>query len=426
MVSNRHVFHNAMKAEVQVYNGKLGVKKVLAEHSDYDMVKVEVDTKKREIKPLAINKRLPKVGESVVVIGNPLGLESTASNGIVSAIREIKPHGKVIQITCPISPGSSGSPVLNMKGEVIGVATFNIGGQEGGQNLNFAIPIARLSDLNKVENGVLASINFSDPDLVNAADDPFDQGMLLFNKKEYAGAIAYFKKATEDDPNNAEAFYYLGICYRETGATNAVYAFQTAIKINPDYAEAHCQLGITYVGLNMQAEAIKSLRESVRIDPDNDEAILNLGIAYFNKKDFRTAVKLLERAVDIYPSAKAYFFKGSCHYRMGQFGRAIQSFKNSIEMDSENIEPYILLAASYASEEDWTRGIAIMNKAMILDPQRPEVHFYLGVLHLGNDDLDSAQYEYETLRKLKGADKLKNDLWSAISRYKAYKRRRYR
>jgi hypothetical protein len=71
------------------------------------------------------------------VIGTPLGLEQTVSDGIVSARREIPGFGRIVQMTAPISPGSSGSPVLNMRGEVVGVATFLI---DMGQNLNFAIP----------------------------------------------------------------------------------------------------------------------------------------------------------------------------------------------------------------------------------------------------------------------------------------------
>ena len=76
--------------------------------------------------------------------GSPLGLENTVSDGIVSAIRDIPDYGRIIQITAPISPGSSGSPVLNMQGEVIGVASFQI---VEGQNLNFAIPSEKISSL---------------------------------------------------------------------------------------------------------------------------------------------------------------------------------------------------------------------------------------------------------------------------------------
>ncbi len=83
------------------------------------------------------------VGDEVYAIGNPQGLEGTFSKGIVSSIRKVG-EDSLLQITAPISPGSSGGAVLNTNGEVIGVsvATFS-----RGQNLNFAIPVAYLKAL---------------------------------------------------------------------------------------------------------------------------------------------------------------------------------------------------------------------------------------------------------------------------------------
>ena len=85
------------------------------------------------------------VGDEVYAVGNPQGLEGTFSQGIVSSIRQIE-SDMLFQITAPISPGSSGGPVLNTQGKVIGiaVATFS-----GGQNLNFAIPASYLAPLLK-------------------------------------------------------------------------------------------------------------------------------------------------------------------------------------------------------------------------------------------------------------------------------------
>ncbi|MCK4850062.1 MAG: serine protease [Phycisphaerae bacterium] len=84
-----------------------------------------------------------EVGDEVYVVGNPMGLEGTISRGIVSGIRKME-KDKLFQITAPISPGSSGGPVLNAKGEVIGVAVATF---KGGQNLNFAVPASYLSSL---------------------------------------------------------------------------------------------------------------------------------------------------------------------------------------------------------------------------------------------------------------------------------------
>jgi trypsin-like peptidase len=80
-----------------------------------------------------------QVGEEVVAIGNPLSLESTVSNGIISGVRTSKEQGgKFLQTTAPISPGSSGGPLFNMRGEVVGINALYL---EGGENLNFAIPV---------------------------------------------------------------------------------------------------------------------------------------------------------------------------------------------------------------------------------------------------------------------------------------------
>jgi serine protease Do len=80
----------------------------------------------------------PAVGEQVIVIGAPEGLTNTVSNGIVSARRKVGGR-QLLQISAPISPGSSGGPVLNARGEVIGVSESIL---REGQNLNFAVPVS--------------------------------------------------------------------------------------------------------------------------------------------------------------------------------------------------------------------------------------------------------------------------------------------
>ena len=90
-----------------------------------------------------------EIGQKIYAIGNPQGLGGTISEGIISAIRE---SNSLIQITAPISPGSSGGPVINNEGKVVGVAVSTI---SSGQNLNFAIPSFKIKALkNKTPNEV--------------------------------------------------------------------------------------------------------------------------------------------------------------------------------------------------------------------------------------------------------------------------------
>jgi serine protease Do len=103
------------------------------------------------LQPLPLAGTPARVGQRVVVLGNPLGLAGTLSEGIVAALREdgleagaADHRSPRLQITAPISPGSSGSPVMNTDGEVVAVVDSQYG---FGQNLNFAVPVERLAAL---------------------------------------------------------------------------------------------------------------------------------------------------------------------------------------------------------------------------------------------------------------------------------------
>ena len=148
IVTNRHVFKGGFVAKAKLANGEeCFIGKVIAEDKEHDLVCVEIiDTHKTpmDIKPLEIDTTLPEVGDRIIVLGSPLGLEATVSEGIVSSVRKLPQDGEIIQITAPVSPGSSGSPLLNMKGKVIGVVFAQL---KEGQNLNFAIPSKYIAQL---------------------------------------------------------------------------------------------------------------------------------------------------------------------------------------------------------------------------------------------------------------------------------------
>ncbi len=191
VVTNRHVIDNAYKAEVHSFNGTVyQVKGVIAVDAEADIALLRIDAPAGQVRPLLLDRTSPQEGESVVVIGNPLGLEGSVSNGIVSAVRDIPTFGRIIQITAPISPGSSGSPVVNMLGQVIGVATLQI---TGGQSVNFAIPSERISQL---QEGVLLSLSdlgATSCRIKRARAVPyFRDGLSFLSKDDCDKALPYF------------------------------------------------------------------------------------------------------------------------------------------------------------------------------------------------------------------------------------------
>ena len=139
IVTNYHVIKDASSAIVKLPDGAFyQVDGVVAFDKTRDLAIIKVHGQNFRVVSLGNSDRV-EVGEEVVAIGSPLSLESTVSSGIVSGIRNIEDEGgKFLQITAPISPGSSGGPLFNMAGEVVGITTLYL---KGGENLNFAIPI---------------------------------------------------------------------------------------------------------------------------------------------------------------------------------------------------------------------------------------------------------------------------------------------
>jgi serine protease Do len=100
--------------------------------------------------PLGDSERV-RAGDRVVAIGHPLGLDHTVSDGLVSAVRRLSPTLTLLQVSAPISPGSSGGPLFNDRAEVIGISAAV---STEGQNLNFGIPVNVLKPLLAIERGV--------------------------------------------------------------------------------------------------------------------------------------------------------------------------------------------------------------------------------------------------------------------------------
>jgi serine protease Do len=145
VITNFHLVEGAKNAAIKTATGKVYlVKKVAAEDKEGDLARLSVDISRNEVRPLPISGSLPRVGERIMMISNPLGLEQKVTVGVVSTVREISGFGDIIQINIPLSRGSSGSPVVNMKGEAIGMVGFPLITEK---DINLVIPGARLMGL---------------------------------------------------------------------------------------------------------------------------------------------------------------------------------------------------------------------------------------------------------------------------------------
>jgi len=227
IATNYHVISTLLKANntllVKMENGAyFPLQGLIDVDEENDVAIFKVDGKELPIIKLSKD-YIPKQGEEIVVVGSPLGLETTVSDGIISSVRG---QDGIIQITAPISPGSSGSPVLNSNGEAIGVATYLI---KGGQNLNFAIPVKHVANLIKKsmmpkKKGIVDALSKApapDP-MPNPFAVRLEKANALFADKKYKEALPeyvglWLEGSNSNHPKTPYIMLQIGKCHIELG-----------------------------------------------------------------------------------------------------------------------------------------------------------------------------------------------------------------
>src|SRR5829696_4087162 len=396
IVTNRHVLEGAHRAEVHSSTGVVfPVRGVLAVDAEGDIALLKIDAPAPPIQPLPLDKTSPQEGESVVVIGNPLGLEGSVTNGIVSAVRDIPTFGRIIQITAPISSGSSGSPVVNMQGQVIGIATLQI---TGGQSVNFAIPSERISQLQ------VATTTTSLSDLVAStgrnkrakAVQFFRDGLSFLSKDDCEKALPYFEKAVESDSNYAEAWAQSGFCNEKLGRhQEAIEASKKAVSLRPS-AESYFNIGLASFYLKQYREAAEAYRQSIKLDPYNAaDAYYALGLVYRDWGKADEEIQAYKQAIKLNPQyVVAYERLGPRYLRSKKFNEAVEIFRQLAALKPGDAIAPNNMGEAYFELNRLNEALESFRQSIRLKPDYGKAYYNLGrtLLAMGNRDAALEQY----------------------------------
>ncbi len=403
IITNRHVIERSSRVEVHLVDGKrFPVKGVLAVDGEGDLAMLQVELPTGLAPPLSVSKSVPQEGESILVVGNPFGLEGSVSNGIVSAVREISGYGKIIQITAAISAGSSGSPVVNMYGQVIGVATLQAA---EGQNLNFAVPAERIFQLKVSELQTVSSLSAqTQKNKRAAAEGLYSQGVALLSRDDFARALPFFEKAAETDAAYAEAWYQAGFCLGMLGRhTEALKASKQAAKLRPEWAETYVNIGASNYALQQYKEAADAYRQAIRIDDSKADTQYALGLTL--EKLGRTDEETLayKRSLALNPGHAGAMEKlGLAYMRMKRWKDAFAAF-DQLKIYKPEAKTYNYIGETLFELGRIEEASEAFNTAVNYKPDLEKARFNLGrtYVKLGKTDLAQAQYE---ILKAAGSD----------------------
>lgn len=405
VVTNRHVIDGAYRAEVHLNSGnRFPVKSVLAVDAEGDIALLKVEAPANQVRPLSLDRTSPQEGESIVVIGNPFGLEGSVTNGIVSAVRDIPGFGRIIQITAAISPGSSGSPVVNMQGQVIGVATLQI---TGGQSVNFAIPSERIAQLDRTAQ---ADTQVSLAELVAAtgrnqrakAVEYFRAGLSFLSKDDCQNALPYFQKATDSDSGYGEAWAQAGFCNEKLGRhAEAVESSKKAVNIRPS-AESYFNIGLANYYLKQYRESEQAYRQAIKIDPYNAaDAYYALGLTYRESGQFDDEIQAYKQAIRLKPDySSAYDRLGQRYLQSKKYSEAVETLKQLSALRPGDANAQNSLGEAYEAMNKHDESVEAFRQAIRLKPDFGKAYFNLGKTFLAKGNRDAALEQYVILQNL--------------------------
>jgi S1-C subfamily serine protease/predicted TPR repeat methyltransferase len=336
LITNAHVIEGADHATAKLENGATyTIDGVLKAAVDKDLILLKADAKDVPSLTVSHEASLPEVGSRVAVIGSPFGLEGTVSEGIISGHRNAKKDDQWLQMTAAVWPGSSGSPVVDENGTVVGIATS---GLTNTQALNFARPIAYASDLLDQSKATTEVAPFwtvaANPKNVVLNDPDFIAADNALRKDDAGGALKLLNGITAKYPENEALLFKLGAVYdRLNLLDDAVQAYQHALKLEPTSGIGWTNLGSTLVKLKRFAEAEEAARQAVKQSPDYGPAWALLGKLYSQESRYPDAADAFQKAAQLMPKdAEFWRSLAESYSKMNEPAKSQEAIQKSQEI----------------------------------------------------------------------------------------------
>jgi len=268
VTTNCHVIEDAARLAVH-YRKQVLAATPLTANQDRDLCQITVPQLNA---PRAVfhTGRL-QVGQRVYAIGAPEGLELTLTEGLISSLRDFE-GSQYIQTSAAISQGSSGGGLFDTEARLIGITAFLI---SEGQNLNFALPVAWIADLER------ASTTVRDGTAEPAEARWLRRVTEARANKDWPGLLVLAQQWVRVMPRSARAWQELGDAHNAMNRPRrAVPAYQQAVRYDADSFDTWHNLSATYLALNQYDRAIEASQEALRLKPGDARASYNLGVAF--------------------------------------------------------------------------------------------------------------------------------------------------
>lgn len=223
------------------------------------------------------------------------------------------------------------------------------------------------------------------------------QGINLYNRQDYTGAIKTFNDILAQDSNNFLAYNARGTAYVELeNYDQAIADFSKAISLHPLFADAYYNRGRTYRMLKKFDQAITDLNRSVESAPTEFgyRANGNIGLIYHQQGEYAKALEAFATAISFDGSkADTYYLRGETYTATENYEAAISDYQAALSRFPNYNQAYQGLGYASYKTAQFDQAREALNKALEISPNNPITHFYLMLVRLAADQLDQAQAE---------------------------------
>jgi serine protease Do len=436
-MTNYHVLDKSVKATIKTSDeAEYEIDSVLYASSQKDLLIFAIkNEQQKQFSTLKLAKRNPLKGTKVFNISSPRGYESSVSDGIVSSYRQNNTMGEIVQITAPVSPGSSGSPIMDESGKVFAVTSFK---RSDSENLNFGVVIndeiiAQLDkDEFKKNNPKFNKRNFI---VLNIPDDR--KSTMVLNAIEFTATVTTLymtytnlqlssgewnvwcdsgEKFFIEDKETQQKYYLtsstLGTSKKdaasiELGKSIRFKVFFPAIK--KDLKNIDVIWGLTARGNKFTDIDLERHKKTLSIDKNSYLREYALRSATENG-NYAESLQKLRSVIDVNPSdALALNALGVISYQMDNNNDALYYFTEAIDKNPIDALGYLNRAKVYRFQKRHDDAIKDISSAINLVPDQPDYYYYRARAYYSTEEYEKAKADLD--KGLASGDDFKEDAY---------------